>query len=61
MCHDYLPEGRKDYVWETTVEAEREANVHIHDGVSEDSPSTWTILHMIASIWRWQWPKGGNS
>lgn len=36
MCHDYLPEGRKDYVWETTVEAERQANVHIHDGVSED-------------------------
>jgi glyoxylase-like metal-dependent hydrolase (beta-lactamase superfamily II) len=36
MCHDYLPEGRKDYVWETTVEAERKANVHIHEGVSED-------------------------
>jgi glyoxylase-like metal-dependent hydrolase (beta-lactamase superfamily II) len=37
MCHDYLPEGRKDYAWETTVEAERKANVHIHDGVSEDA------------------------
>lgn len=36
MCHDYLPEGRKDYVWETTVEAERKANVHIHEGVTED-------------------------
>lgn len=36
MCHDYLPEGRKDYAWETTVEAERKANIHIHDGVSED-------------------------
>jgi len=36
MCHDYLPEGRTDYVWETTVEAERSSNVHIHDGVSED-------------------------
>ena len=36
MCHDYLPEGRTEYVWETTVEAERKANVHIHDGVSED-------------------------
>lgn len=36
MCHDYLPEGRKEYVWETTVEAERKTNVHIHDGVSED-------------------------
>lgn len=36
MCHDYLPEGRTEYVWESTVEAERKANVHIHDGVSED-------------------------
>ena len=36
MCHDYLPADREDYVWETTVEAERKANVHIHDGVSED-------------------------
>ena len=37
MCHDYLPEGRKEYMWETTVEAERKANVHIHDGVAEDA------------------------
>ncbi|MFV0280784.1 MAG: MBL fold metallo-hydrolase [Rhodoblastus sp.] len=36
MCHDYLPEGRTQYAWETTVEAERKANIHIHDGVSED-------------------------
>mgnify|MGYP001806381785 FL=1 len=36
MCHDYLPAGRTEYVWETTVEAERKANVHIHDGIKED-------------------------
>lgn len=36
MCHDYLPKGRSDYVWETTVAAEREGNVHAHDGVTED-------------------------
>jgi glyoxylase-like metal-dependent hydrolase (beta-lactamase superfamily II) len=36
MCHDYLPEGRTEYIWETTVEAERKGNVHAHDGVSED-------------------------
>jgi len=36
MCHDYLPEGRTEYVWETTVEAERKANIHIHDGQTED-------------------------
>ena len=36
MCHDYLPEGRDEYVWETTVEEQRKSNIHAHDGVSED-------------------------
>lgn len=36
MCHDYLPEGRDSYQWETTVEAERRDNIHAHDGVRED-------------------------
>jgi glyoxylase-like metal-dependent hydrolase (beta-lactamase superfamily II) len=33
--HDYLPEGRSDFVWETTVADQRAHNVHMHDGVSE--------------------------
>jgi glyoxylase-like metal-dependent hydrolase (beta-lactamase superfamily II) len=36
MCHDYLPKGRVNYVWETTVAAEREGNIHAHDGITED-------------------------
>ncbi|MCB2078738.1 MAG: MBL fold metallo-hydrolase, partial [Novosphingobium sp.] len=36
MCHDYLPEGRETYEWETTVEEQRKHNIHAHDGVSED-------------------------
>jgi len=36
MCHDYLPTGRSEYVWETTVAAEREGNIHAHDGITED-------------------------
>lgn len=36
MCHDYLPKGRTTYVWETTVAAERQGNIHAHDGVTED-------------------------
>ena len=35
MCHDYGPGGR-DPEWETTVREERSANVHVHDGVSEE-------------------------
>jgi glyoxylase-like metal-dependent hydrolase (beta-lactamase superfamily II) len=34
VCHDYKPEGRDSYVWETTIAAERE-NVHIV-GKTED-------------------------
>lgn len=36
MCHDYKAPGRDKFAWETTVEAERRANKHVHDGVSED-------------------------
>ena len=36
MCHDYLPEGRKEFIWETTVAEQRTSNVHAHDGVCED-------------------------
>lgn len=37
LCHDYKGPGRDAYVWETTVRSQRESNVHIHDGVSEDA------------------------
>ena len=33
--HDYLPEGRGEYRWETTVAAQNAGNVHIHQGVAE--------------------------
>lgn len=33
--HDYLPEGRSEYRWETSVAEQRAHNIHIHEGVSE--------------------------
>ncbi len=36
MCHDYMPDGR-EVEYETTVEAERSANIHVHTGVSEEA------------------------
>lgn len=36
LCHDYKAPGRDTYVWVTTVGEEREHNVHIRTGVSED-------------------------
>ena len=35
MCHDYQPDGR-ELEYETTVAAERQNNIHVHDGISED-------------------------
>lgn len=35
ICHDYGPNGR-DIAWETTVGSEREHNIHLRDGISED-------------------------
>src|SRR5690554_33649 len=36
LCHDYLPEGRSEYQWETTVAAQKRDNIHIHAGISEE-------------------------
>lgn len=35
LCHDYKAPGRDSFAWETTIGAERDANVHVHDGVGE--------------------------
>lgn len=37
MCHDYKAPGRDHYAWETTVAAQRAANVHVKEGVDEDA------------------------
>jgi glyoxylase-like metal-dependent hydrolase (beta-lactamase superfamily II) len=36
MCHDYKAPGRDTYAWETTVQEQRELNVHVKDGMTED-------------------------
>jgi glyoxylase-like metal-dependent hydrolase (beta-lactamase superfamily II) len=36
ICHDYKAPGRDEFAWRTTVGAQREANPHVRDGVSED-------------------------
>jgi len=35
ICHDYKAPGRDRFAWETTVAEQREKNVHINDGVSQ--------------------------
>ncbi|WAL81925.1 MBL fold metallo-hydrolase [Pandoraea sp. XJJ-1] len=34
MCHDYPPAGRTAN-WQTTVDEQRRANIHVHDGIEE--------------------------
>ena len=36
MCHDYKAPGRDRYAWETTVAEQRQNNVHVKDGVTEE-------------------------
>lgn len=36
VCHDYPPAGREPR-WETSVREQRERNIHVHDGVTEDA------------------------
>ena len=36
LCHDYKAPEREHYAWETTVAAQRENNIHLRAGVSEE-------------------------
>jgi glyoxylase-like metal-dependent hydrolase (beta-lactamase superfamily II) len=36
VCHDYLPDGR-ELEYETTVAAQQQANIHVHQGISKEA------------------------
>jgi len=36
LCHDYKAPGRDNFAWETTVGDQRDHNVHVHSGISEE-------------------------
>lgn len=36
LCHDYKAPGRDEYVWETTVSAQKKGNIHVREGTSRD-------------------------
>ena len=37
MCHDYKAPGRDVYAWETSVAEQRDSNIHVNEGVSEQA------------------------
>ncbi|MHA6206186.1 MBL fold metallo-hydrolase [Dyella soli] len=37
LCHDYKAPGRDEFAHETTIGQERQSNVHVRDGVSEEA------------------------
>ena len=36
MCHDYLPEGRSEHRWETTVAEQKANNIHVGGGKTRE-------------------------
>lgn len=36
LCHDYLPEGRSDFQWQTTVGEQKASNIHVGGEVSKE-------------------------
>ncbi len=36
LCHDYQAPQRHEYIWETTMGEERNGNVHVHEGITEE-------------------------
>jgi glyoxylase-like metal-dependent hydrolase (beta-lactamase superfamily II) len=36
LCHDYKAPGRDEFAFQTTVAAERQGNIHVHDGIGEE-------------------------
>jgi glyoxylase-like metal-dependent hydrolase (beta-lactamase superfamily II) len=55
LCHDYLPAGRSQYRWESTVAEQKAHNIQIHAGVTEDQFAAMrkardATLHMPALI-----------
>ena len=44
LCHDYKAPGREEFVWETTIGAEKSSNVHVREGVGEDDFVTMRML-----------------
>ncbi|NNE58447.1 MAG: MBL fold metallo-hydrolase [Hellea sp.] len=35
LCHDYLPEGRDIYIWETIVGQQKSSNIHINEKITK--------------------------
>jgi len=35
LCHDYLPEGRDHFFYETTIAEQKQHNIHIHTGTEK--------------------------
>ena len=35
LCHDYLPEGRDHYVYESSIAEQKQKNIHIHNSTAK--------------------------
>jgi len=37
MCHDYLPDGRDTYTWETTIAEQKKGNIQLNENVEKEA------------------------
>lgn len=37
LCHDYIPETRQDYRWETTIFGQKQENIHVAEHIEKDA------------------------
>jgi len=37
LCHDYLPEGRDEHRWDTTVGEQKANNIHVNESITEEA------------------------
>lgn len=36
LCHDYKPKTRDQFCWQTTIAEQKQANIHVHSGITEE-------------------------
>ncbi|HBC56456.1 MAG TPA: MBL fold metallo-hydrolase [Gammaproteobacteria bacterium] len=36
LCHDYKPKNRDQFCWQTTIAKQKQLNIHVHAGVTEE-------------------------
>ena len=53
LCAVSRQGGRSHFAWETTIGDEKNSNIHIGGGMSEEDFATWAFKRLERFGWRW--------